>query len=241
MKPRTMALLASGDEAGMKPRTMASLAAFVAFAAVVTLIALVALVALAGCSSTLPETRYYQLAAPAAQPAHGGALLVLDTLSAEAAYDDDRIAYRTTPVRIDYYHYHRWSSSPGVMVTSYLEQALEATGRFRGVVRELTAGAPVVLAGRVIAIEEVDRSRTEWQARIVLELTLSDARTGEALWTEQLAQTEPLAQRTPEGLAAALSAAMARIVASTAPVIADLADRQARLQTPAATPMGGRR
>lgn len=192
------------------------------------------------CTGKLPETRYYQLAqlteparltAPAAAP-RGDAVLVLETLAAEAAYDDDRIAYRSTPVRIDYYHYHRWSSAPGVMVSNYLEQALEGTGRFRAVVRELTAAAPVILGGRVLAIEEVDRGPTSWLARIVLELTLSDARTGEALWTDQLEDSEPLAQRTPEGLAIALSKAMARIVARTAPVIADLADRQARIRAP---------
>jgi ABC-type uncharacterized transport system auxiliary subunit len=193
------------------------------------------------CSGKLPETRYYQLAqlaepaqlaGPATTTTRGDTILVLETLAAEAAYDDDRIAYRTTPVRIDYYHYHRWSSAPGVMVSNYLEQALEATGRFRAVVRELTAAAPVILGGRVLAIEEVDRGPTSWLARIVLELTLSDVRTGEALWTDQIQETEPLAQRTPEGLATALSKAMARIVTRTAPVIADLADRQARVRAP---------
>jgi ABC-type uncharacterized transport system auxiliary subunit len=182
-----------------------------------------------GCAGKLPETRHYQLAAPEGKRASGDAVLVLETLSTDAAYDDDRIAYRTTPVRIDYYQYHRWSSSPGTMVSNYLEQALEASGRFRAVVRELTAAAPVILAGRVVAIEEVDRSRTEWLGRIVVELTLNDARTGESLWTEQLEETEPLRERSPEGLAAALSVAMSRIVAHAVPVIADLSDRQARL------------
>jgi ABC-type uncharacterized transport system auxiliary subunit len=198
-------------------------------------------IACAACGGKLPETRFYQLAAPAASAPRGDAVLVLETLTAEAAYDDDRIAYRTTPVRIDYYHYHRWSSPPGVMVSNYLEQALEASGRFRAVVRELTAAAPVVLGGRVLAIEEVDRSSSEWLARIVLELTLSDARTGEALWTDQIEATEPLRQRTPEGLAAALSTAMSRIVARTAPVIADLTERQARLRAPVPGGAGGLR
>jgi ABC-type uncharacterized transport system auxiliary subunit len=188
-----------------------------------------AALAASGCAGKLPETRHYQLAAPGGKQAGGDAVLVLETLSTDAAYDDDRIAYRTTPVRIDYYQYHRWSSSPGTMVSNYLEQALEASGRFRAVVRELTAAAPVILAGRVVAIEEVDRSRTEWLGRIVIELTLNDARTGESLWTEQLEETEPLRERTPEGLAAALSIAMSRIVAHAVPVIADLSERQARL------------
>ncbi|HET7505484.1 MAG TPA: ABC-type transport auxiliary lipoprotein family protein [Kofleriaceae bacterium] len=184
--------------------------------------------ACAACAGKLPETRYYQLASPEVHRPAGGELLVLEPLSTDAAYDDDRIVYRTTPFRFDYYHYHRWSSAPGIMVGNYLEQALEASGRFRAVVRELTPDAPVILGGRVVAIEEVDRSRTAWIGRIVLELVLTDARSGEALWTDQLEETEPLRSQTPEGLAAALSAAMARIAARTVPVIASLTERQAR-------------
>jgi ABC-type uncharacterized transport system auxiliary subunit len=187
-------------------------------------------IACAGCAGKLPETRYYQLAPPEARMRGGGdGLLVLEALTTDAAYDDERIVYRTTPFRLDYYQYHRWSSAPGVMVGNYLEQALETSGRFRAVVRDPTPGAPVNLTGRVLAIEEVDRSKTSWLGRIVLELVLTDARTGEALWTEQFEETEPLRQQTPEGLAAAISIAMTRIVARTVPVVADLADRQARL------------
>jgi hypothetical protein len=116
------------------------------------------------------------------------------------------------------------------MVGNYLEQALEASGKFRAVMHEMTPDAPVVLTGRVVAIEEVDRSATEWIGRIVLELVLTDAKTGEALWTDQLEETEPLRKQTPEALAAALSIAMSRIVAHTVPTIAELADRQARLR-----------
>jgi len=187
-----------------------------------------AVAACAACGGKLPETRYYQLAV-AAPPAHGDdRVLVLDALATDAGYDDERIVYRTTPFRVDYYQYHRWTSAPGVMVGNFLEQGLEHTGKFRAVVRDMSPDAPVVLAGRVLAIEEVDRSKTEWLGRIVLELVLTDARTSEVVWTEQFEETEPLRQQTPEGLAAALSIAMSRIVAQTAPVVAELADRQAR-------------
>jgi ABC-type uncharacterized transport system auxiliary subunit len=201
------------------------------------LVACAACAACAACGGKLPETRFYQLAVPEARPHGGDRVLVLDPLATDAAYDDDRIVYRTTPFRLDYYQYHRWSSAPGSMVSNYLEQALEHSGKFRAVVRELTPDAPVVLAGRVLAIEEVDRSRTDWLGRIVLELILTDARTSETLWTEQFEETEPLRERNPEGLAAALSTAMSRIVSRAAPVIAELADRQARThseQPPAA-------
>jgi ABC-type uncharacterized transport system auxiliary subunit len=178
-------------------------------------------IACAACGGKIAETRYYQLAQPDSKVRGGSDILVLESLTTNAAYDDQRIVYRTTPFRLDYYDYHRWTSSPGVMVGNYLEQALETSGKFRAVVRELTPDAPVVLTGRVIAIEEVDRSATEWLGRIAIELVLSDAHTGALLWTEQIDETEPLRQRNPEGLAAALSIAMSRIVAHVLPTIAD--------------------
>ena len=186
--------------------------------------------AVTACGGKLPDTHYYQLTAPESKAGGGDNLLVLDTLTTDAAYDDDRIVYRTTPFRLDYYQYQRWSSTPGLMVGNYLEQALETSGKFRAVMRELTPDAPVVLAGRVVAIEEVDRSKTLWVGRIVLELILTDARTGEALWTRLFDETEPLRRQTPEGLAAALSIAMSRIAAQTIPAIAEITERQTRLR-----------
>ncbi|HEU0030580.1 MAG TPA: ABC-type transport auxiliary lipoprotein family protein [Kofleriaceae bacterium] len=189
--------------------------------------------ALAACSGKLPDTRYYQLAAPESgkRDAVADLTLVLEPLATEAAYDDERIVYRTTPYRLDYYQYHRWSAAPGVMIGNFLETALEKSGRFRNVVRELGNGdaAPVVLGGRVVAIEEVDRSPRAWYGRLAIELTLTDARTGATLWSEQFDETEAMATQTPEGLARALSIAMTRISRRAAPTIADLAERQARV------------
>lgn len=177
--------------------------------------ALCALLAVA-CGGTIPDTRYYQLAPPPAAARSGELVIVLEPLTTEAAYEDERIVYRTSPFRLDYYQYHRWSAAPGVMIAGYLEQALESSGRVRAVIRELATGAAAVLGGRVIAIEELD---AEWRGRIVLELTLTDARSGAVVWSEQFSETERLSTRTPEGLARALSAAMARIAARAIPDI----------------------
>lgn len=185
--------------------------------------------AIPGCGGKLPETRYYQLAPPAPVATQkGDAVLVLETLQTDAAYDDERIVYRTNPYRLDYYNYHRWSAAPGTLIGNYLETAFERTGQFRAVVREITPNASVILGGRVVAIEEVD-TNAGWKGRVVVELSLTDARNGESLWTEQIEETEPLATQTPEGLARALSIAMGRIASRAAPVVANLAEQQAAL------------
>ncbi len=176
----------------------------------------------AACSGRVPETRYYALAEPPARP-HGGQLvLALEPLETDPAYDDERIVYRTSPYRFDYYHYHRWSAAPGTLIGNYLERALEQSGRFQAVVHEVSPDTQVVLGGRVVAIEEVDASRSRWLGHLVLELTLTDAHTGDVLWTQQYDETVPLTQQSPEGLARAISIAMQRIVARATPAIADV-------------------
>jgi uncharacterized lipoprotein YmbA len=190
---------------------------------------------LAACAGKVPETRYYQLAAPPAAPgAQGtGLVLALEPLAVDDAYQDERIVYRTNPYRLDYYNYHRWSAPPGTLIADYLEQALERSGKFRAVVREAEGNVPAVLGGRVLAIEEVDESPGRWLGRITVELTLKDAQTGAVLWTEQLAETEPLPAQNPEGLARALSAALGRIAKRAIPAIAEHAQQAAAAAAPA--------
>jgi ABC-type uncharacterized transport system auxiliary subunit len=136
--------------------------------------------------------------------------------------------YRVTPYRLDYYNYHRWSAPPGTMIANYFERAFEKSGKFAAVTRDPTGGAPVSLGGRVVAIEEVDRTKTSWVGRVVLELTLTDTATGDVLWREQFEETEPLAMQSPEGLARALSKALERVADRTIPVVSMLAEQTAR-------------
>ena len=182
------------------------------------------LLALVACAGKVPETRYYQLAAPQQAAAQrGDASIAIEPLTADGAYDDDRIVYRVTPYRLDYYNYHRWSAPPGTMLSNYLQDAFSRSGRFRAVVHEPTESVPVALGGRVIAIEEVDQSKTSWVGRIAVELTLTDTITNKVLWSQRFDETEPLPEQTPEGLARALSRAMARIARRALPAVADLA------------------
>ena len=188
------------------------------------------LVLLGACASSVPATRYYQLAAPAtpAAVAGSGSVLAVEPLQTEGAYDDERIVYRVAPVRFDYYAYHHWSTTPGAMVGGYLQQALARSGKFRSVIRDTTADTSVVLGGRVVAIEEIDESKGHWLGHLAIELTLTDPKSGEVVWSHPYEESEPLGVQTPEGLARALGVAMDRIVRDAAPAIADLADRQAR-------------
>lgn len=203
---------------------------------------LVVLVLAVGCAGTVPETRYYQLAAhQSAEPKTGAAMISVEPLATDGAYDDERIVYRLNPYRLDYYNYHRWSATPGSLVGSYLEQALAKSGKFRAVLREGGESAPVVLGGRVLAIEEVDVSKTSWRGRIALELTLSDTVSGQVLWSERFEETESLPAQNPEGLARAISTAMNRIVQRALPPVADFAEKQMTVHEARAAERAARR
>ena len=201
-----------------------------------------ALILLAACGGSAPQTRYYQLAMPAVGTHDAsGTVLAVEPLTADGAYDDERIVYRVDPVRLDYYDYHHWSTTPGAMVGSYLKRAFAGSGKFRAVVRDATADTAVVLGGRVIAIEEVDDSKTAWAGHVALELTLTDPKTSEVLWSHAYDEREPLSVQTPEGLARSLGIAMDRIVHEATPAIAELAQRQASARGLVAPAVAGSR
>lgn len=184
---------------------------------------------IAACAGKTPDTRFYQLATPGQVAAKNGAgtTLAIEPLDTDPAYDDERIVYRLTPYRLDYYNYHRWSSAPGTLIADFLERSFESSGHFRTVTRDGNY-APVTLGGRVVAIEEVDRSKTAWVGRVVVELRLTDTATGNVLWTEQYEELEPVAQQTPEGLAAALSIALRRISDKALPIVSSIAVQTAQ-------------
>lgn len=194
-------------------------------------------IALAACGGKMPATRFYQLAEPPGKATPGAGIpIVIEQLTTDTAYDDERIVYRVTPYRLDYYNYHRWSATPGTLIANYLERAFEKSGKFGAVTRDANPDAAVTLGGRVVAIEEVDKSKTQWFGRVVLELSLTDTKTGEVLWSEQFEENEPLAIQTPEGLARALSVALERIANRAVPAVSVLAEQVAHAnETPAAT------
>ncbi len=180
----------------------------------------------AACGGSQPQTRYYRLAAPqleerAPQPADPA--ITIEPLAVDDAYADERIVYRTSPYKLDYYYYHRWASPPEQLVTDFLQRGYEASGQFSRVVRDARGDDTAILRGRLVAFEEIDENNHDWVGRVELVLQLEDAQTGVVLWSQRFNERQALPEQDPEGLAAALSSAMARIVERSAPEIAKAA------------------
>jgi len=172
----------------------------------------------------MPETRYYDLPSAARGRTGTGPVLAVEPLEVDEPYDDDRMVYRENPYRVDYYHYHRWSASPGALVSRHLERALAASGRFAAVLRDQDArGVTFILGGRLLALEEVDLSKRRWVGRVALELALRDAASGDVVWTRRLELTEPVTRQSPEGVARAVSRALDRAARRLAPELGAVA------------------
>ncbi len=192
-------------------------------------IVLLILVALffCACGGSAPQIRYYQMVPPESGATDGEYIIGVEPFLVDAAYDDQRIVYRTSKYRLDYYHYHRWSAPPGVMISDYVRAALTASGEFKSVLTGFTADAQALVGGRVVAIEEVDRSDSDWVARISLELYVRSAADGKLLWSKTLTEEEELPSQSPEGVAEAMSNALGRIVKREAAQIRQVTGRAA--------------
>ncbi len=191
--------------------------------------ALALLALLTACGGKIPETHYYDLPSAARGRAGSGPILAVAPLEVDEPYDDDRIVYRENPYRVDYYDYHRWSASPGALVSRHLERALAASGRFAAVLRDEDArGVAFVLGGRLLALEEVDLGKRRWIGRVALELALRDAASGDVVWTRRVELSEPVDRRSPEGVARALSRALDRVARRLAPELGAVASAPPR-------------
>lgn len=193
-------------------------------------------VCMSACSST-PDVRYYRIAIEQKSPATPRTKFVVgvEDFSASPAYDDVRIVYRQSPYRLDYYHYHRWSAPPSVLVTDAVRAMLQQGGQFKGVHHGFSTDTDVMLSGRVIAFEEVDLSSSKWQARVVLNLSVRRTKDSALLWSGALTKTQPLASRNPEGLAKGMTMALRALSKDIESLIIKKINTSPKPNTPAAT------
>lgn len=183
------------------------------------------------CAST-PETHYYRVTSLTEPREPSGEVVIgVEPFASDSAYDSQRIIYRKSDFRLDYYHYHRWASPPGIMLADFVREELESSGRFSAVLSEFTADVNAMVGGRIIRFEEVDVTDDRWVARIKLGLFLRDAETGQLIWSQTEDVQEDLKEQSPEGLAQAASVALTRIIAANIDEIERAAAKARALQT----------
>jgi len=158
-------------------------------------------------------------AAPAASDAKTAYVLGVEHFRAPELLRDDRVAYYVSPTQMNFYQYHRWSSSPATLMTEFTARWLESNGAFAQVML-LPARERVdyTLGGNVTNFEEVD-SEGGAKVRLSLELSLVRSSDRKLVWSGEQRVETPLAERGVEGVATALNGACAQALREMVPGI----------------------
>ncbi len=176
-----------------------------------------ALYGASACGGPSAVVRYYQLA-PQVEASTEAApwTLGVEYLSADSAYEDARMVYRESRYRLDYYHYHRWTAPPALMVSDVLRRALQEARAFERVEAGYTSRADVLLRGRLVALEEVDGQGSP-KARLVLDMHAVNVATNATIWSGVIEREREMDSRTGEALAKALSEELAGVALELGP------------------------
>ena len=143
--------------------------------------------------------------------------LKVDKFAVAQAFNTTAMVYRTGPYKAETYNYSRWRVNPGYQVTDFLIRDLRESRLFQAVLpADSATKARFALEGGVERIEEVDQGEV-WQAALGLNITLQDTEekdlTKRVLFQKNYRAEEPLTEKTPDGLAQAMSRAMERLSA----------------------------
>jgi ABC-type uncharacterized transport system auxiliary subunit len=179
---------------------------------------LCALAALAACGcASVPRAHFYTLGGVALS-AHAGSdsagpLIRVQRLAVAEPYAGRRIVYRPTATEVSFWDLRRWAEPPDKMITAAAAEHLAASGMFRGVdsFPYCWDDADLILRGAVLAFEEVDRG-DDWYGHVKLFLELVDARSRRSLWSSKIEVEKKAAERTPDALVEALTAALDEIL-----------------------------
>lgn len=183
--------------------------------------ALLLLVALAGCGgfkSPAPVVEQYRItyAPGAAQREPLPVAVHVALFDVVDIYNRAAIVYRDGPYEMGTYSAFRWMTTPPRMVTDLLARDFAASGAYEVVARQaVPLIADYELGGIVERMEEVlvrGGCEAHLEVRVLLTRTATGAPTG-SLFQRAYAESERCETRDAEGLAAAMSEAMARISA----------------------------
>jgi ABC-type uncharacterized transport system auxiliary subunit len=160
-----------------------------------------------GCGA-IPESKYYQLAAPGeASPASVSdplpVTLLVGPLRASHLYREDRLVYATDSEEMGTYQVHRWAEPPTEMLQELLWRSLRASQRYRAVyLLSSSSHGDFLLQGNLYDFKELSGSTLA--ARLNMELELREVKTGAIVWTHSCSHDEPVKGKDVSSVVAAL-------------------------------------
>jgi uncharacterized lipoprotein YmbA len=153
--------------------------------------------------SRAPATVYYTLVVPGTPPRALPGRVQVGAFGVEAPYAGARLAYRTSPFRMEYYSFHRWAAgSASAAVTAAVRDYLDRA-------RAPQDGPLLRVDGRVRRLEELDEGGGR---RGVVAIDFSVQRGGRPWLERSYEDSEPARAATPEAVVAAMSEALGRIL-----------------------------
>ncbi|MGQ9921549.1 MAG: ABC-type transport auxiliary lipoprotein family protein [Desulfobacca sp.] len=146
----------------------------------------------------------------------------VELFAAAQAINSTNMVYRPSPYQSAAYAYNRWQVSPAYLVTDFLLRDLRQSHLFAGVFGYQQSGiGRFRLEGAVQEFAEVN-DPSGWQAVLAVSITLSDLNEAEVtqrvILQQNYRQIHPMLEKTPAGLAQAMSQAMAAV---SAEILAD--------------------
>lgn len=158
-----------------------------------------------------PDRVYYSIDYPLGsqpkydKPRHQIAIVV-SSMTTVNAYDRQEIVYRTNPYEFQYYWYRLWASKPRKMLRELVAQHLRYTKIASDVTFVVEDRLPdYVLDTEIIAIEELDVSKSEWYAHLAMRMTLLSFDTGMAVWSYDFDVKHPISIQEPVYVVKAMS------------------------------------
>jgi ABC-type uncharacterized transport system auxiliary subunit len=187
---------------------------------------IVILTACAGSSAPPRQVYYYTLdyAPPASSVDHSLPHVVrVDRFSSSPPYNSQAIIYADKGLHRNAYAHHQWIAPPADLLAFMLARDLQETGAFQAVLPPDSFTAPTHIVNGWLE-EFLEKDRPEgWLASLRLSITLLSARETDPsrriLMQRTYRAEAPVGDRTPAGLAEAMSAATAR---ASAEIVQDL-------------------
>lgn len=167
---------------------------------------------LAGCISSSPGKRYFQLylgddgAAKHREPAKKlDKIILVENVAVDEIYNDYRIVYRTSPFQLNYYSYNFWIKKPGELIKDAIYDYLAKSMVFKKATEKLAVGEPdYLLKARVDVLEEYDLKNV-WFAHLKMQLEIEDYKSGKKVVSARFDRRSKLNSRKVEFVPIAIS------------------------------------
>jgi ABC-type uncharacterized transport system auxiliary subunit len=142
-------------------------------------------------------------------------MLQIERFSVAPPYDTQQMVYREGSFKRETYAYHRWRAHPGDLLSNALARDMRHSALFRAVLQEgSSVGATHIMEGSVDEFFEWN-DKEDWKAVLALTITLikatEPATSRQVLFQNTFRAVRPCKEKTPLGLAEAMSDAMAHV------------------------------